>query len=118
MTQTHAWRASFVGPAGSAGPGDPAPYFRREFTVDGALDRATLHLTALGIVETRLNGSRVGDEVLAPGWTSYRHRMNVRAHDVTDLVSAGANALGAVVGEGWAVGGLGYDGGRRHHYAD
>jgi hypothetical protein len=41
MTSTFEWRASFVGPAGTAQPGDPAPYFRREFTVDDGLQQAT-----------------------------------------------------------------------------
>jgi alpha-L-rhamnosidase len=118
MIPTHPWQASFVGPAKPAAAGDPAPYFRREFTVDDGLRRATLHITALGIVEAHLNGTRVGDEVLSPGWTSYRHRLVVRPHDVTGLIHTGVNALGAVVGEGWAVGRLGWDGGRRHHYSD
>ncbi|MBB2914356.1 alpha-L-rhamnosidase [Streptosporangium becharense] len=92
-----------------------APYFRREFTSDGPPDRARLQVTALGIVEPYLNGTRVGDEVLAPGWTSYRHRLQVSTYDVTHLIRPGANALGAIVGEGWAAGRLGYEG-KRHHY--
>ncbi len=62
--------------------------------------RATLRGTALGVVEPWLDGRRVGDEVLEPGWTSYRHRLVVRNHDVTDMIRVGANALGLVVGEG------------------
>ncbi|MFI6792085.1 family 78 glycoside hydrolase catalytic domain [Nonomuraea sp. NPDC050383] len=92
-----------------------APYFRREFTSDGPPDHARLQVTALGIVEPYLNATRVGDEVLAPGWTSYRHRLQVSTYDVTPLIRPGANALGAIVGEGWAAGRLGYEG-KRHHY--
>ncbi|SHN14775.1 glycoside hydrolase family 78 protein [Cryptosporangium aurantiacum] len=99
--------------------GDPAVYFRREFEVTPDLASATLWVTALGIVEPYLNGVRVGDEVLEPGWTSYRHRLLVRSHDVTALLHPGANAFGAIVGEGWATGRLGYEGiARRHHFAD
>ncbi|HPZ51138.1 MAG TPA: family 78 glycoside hydrolase catalytic domain, partial [Propionibacteriaceae bacterium] len=97
--------------------GDPAPYFRREVEVGTGLRRATLHITALGIVEAYVNGTRVGDEVLAPGWTSYNHRLHVSTHDVTALLTAGTNALGAVVAEGWAVGELTWDL-KRHVYAD
>ncbi|MGY3128750.1 alpha-L-rhamnosidase [Agrococcus sp. UYP33] len=86
--------------------GGPAVYFRREFSVATAPERATLRITALGIVVPRMNGRRIGDEVLAPGWTSYTHRLHVSEHDVTELIAAGENVLGAVVGEGWAVGPL------------
>lgn len=110
-------QASFIGGTGPAEPEDPAAYFRRDFIVAAGLRRATLRFTALGIVEPYLNGTRVGDEVLAPGWTSYRHRLQVSSHDVTALVTAGDNTVGAIVGDGWAVGRLGWEG-RRHHYAD
>ncbi|WP_436775971.1 glycoside hydrolase family 78 protein [Yinghuangia sp. YIM S09857] len=110
-----AWQASFIA-APSRNDG-AATYFRREFTVDASLIRATLHVSALGIVEPYLNGTRVGDEVLAPGWTSYRHRLHVSDHDVTDLVATGNNAVGAIVGDGWAVGRLGFEN-RGAHYSD
>ncbi|MGC7101775.1 glycoside hydrolase family 78 protein [Amycolatopsis lurida] len=109
----HPWMATFIA---SPTPDSAAPYFRREFTT-AAPARATLYVTGLGIVEPYLNGTRVGDEVLAPGWNSYRHRLHVSRHDVTALVRAGANALGAIVGDGWAVGRIGYEG-RRNHYTD
>lgn len=86
----------------------PGPYFRRGFEAPAGLRRAVLRVTALGVVEAHLNGVRVGDEVLAPGWTAYRSRVLVSTHDVTGLVVAGANALGALVGEGWAGGLLGF----------
>ncbi len=65
---------------------------------------------ALGVVVVSLNGTRVGEEVLCPGWTSYRHRIVVSSHDVTSSVVEGRNAVGAVVGEGWAVGRIGFAG--------
>lgn len=111
------WQGSFVSGASAAAAEDPAVYFRREFNVDGRPLRARLTVTGLGIVVPYVNGSRVGDEVLAPGWTSYRHRLAVGTHDVTALISSGANAFGAVVGEGWAVGALTWDN-TRYNYAD
>jgi alpha-L-rhamnosidase len=115
---TQAWQASFITSAAPTGEvGGPAPYLRREFTVDEGLVRATLHVTGLGLVEAQLNGEVVGDEVLVPGWTSYRHRLAVSHHDVTDLVVRGANALGAIVGDGWAVGRLTWED-RRQIWAD
>jgi len=104
-----AWSGSFI--AGAAAPESgrsAAPYFRREFEVGPGLRSARLHMSALGLIEARVNGRRVGDEVLCPGWTSYRHRLVVRSHDVSDLLVSGRNAVGAMVGEGWAVGRLGW----------
>ncbi|OXM59791.1 glycoside hydrolase family 78 protein [Amycolatopsis vastitatis] len=111
------WQASFISAAAPSAEGDPAPYFRREFEVSPGLRRAMLHVTALGIVAPYVNGVRVGDEELMPGWTSYRHRLMVSGHDVTHLLTPGPNAFGAVVGEGWAVGPLTWEN-RRHNYTD
>jgi alpha-L-rhamnosidase len=110
-------QGSFISSSSASNAGDPAVYFRREFDVDDRLHRATLRITALGIVAPYLNGVRVGDEVLAPGWTSYRHRLMVSSYDVTDQLVTGHNALGAIVGEGWAVGDLTWEK-KRHNYAD
>ncbi|EFC83935.1 alpha-L-rhamnosidase [Parafrankia sp. EUN1f] len=112
------WKASFIAQAGTSADGRPAPYLRRDFTVGGGLRSATLHVTALGLIEAHLNGSRVGDEVLAPGWTSYTHRLVVSRHEVTDLLVPGANTIGAILGEGWAVGRLTWEKEQRAVWAD
>lgn len=91
---------------------DYAPYFRRPFAAHAGIARATLWVTGLGIVEAYLNGHRIGDEMLAPGWTVYDQRLLVSEHDVTALVTVGENVVGAIVGEGWAVGRLGWEGQR------
>ena len=112
------WRGSFIcGRESHADRPRPAPYFRREFDVGAGLRGAVLSVTALGVIESYLNGFVVGDEVLCPGWTSYRHRIVVSSHDVTALLQEGRNAIGAVVGEGWAVGRLGWEG-KRCHWSD
>ncbi len=109
---------SFVSPVAPSGGADqPAVYLRREFDLPAPPVRAVLRLTGLGVVEPWANGHRVGDEVLGPGWTSYRHRLAVRSHDVTALLRAGTNALGVVVGEGWAAGRLGWEN-RRNLWTD
>lgn len=112
MTRSIPWTARFIAPAkpvDTTATPQPAPLFRRDFT-SAPVSRATLHVTALGIVEAYLNGQRVGDEVLAPGWTTYKHRLNYSSYDVTDLIVDGDNTLGAMVGEGWARGRLGWEG--------
>ena len=115
MTTDHF--ASFISASSPSAEGDPAVYFRRDFDLDAVPQRATLRVTGLGIVVPRLNGERVGDEVLAPGWTSYKHRIPVSEHDVTALLRAGSNTIGAIVGEGWAVGPLTWEL-NRANYAD
>ena len=80
--------------------GDIAPVFRRVFETGKAIEQAELEITALGVYEAILNGQRVGDFVLAPGWTSYAHRLQVQTYDVTEQVRE-QNELRVTVGRGW-----------------
>jgi len=94
----------------------PAVLLRREFLVPAAPVSARLYVTALGAYEMELNGRRVADQVLAPGWTSYQHRLRYQSFDVTDLVREGANAVGGWLADGWYRGRLGFQGGLRAVY--
>lgn len=115
---TPEWTAQLIAPATRCGgEGDPAIYLRREFEVTDAPIRATLRVTAVGVIEPHLNGQAIGDEVLTPGWTSYHHRLLVSSHDVTARIRPGTNAVAAVLGQGWALGRLGWEN-VRNHYAD
>lgn len=80
---------------------DPAPLFRRPFVIDRPVRRARLYAVGLGYGEFRMNGRRVGDEVLAPTWTTFSHRVFYSTHDVTPLLQTGENVLGAMLGNGW-----------------
>jgi len=93
----------------------PAPYLRKEFTVAGRVRRATVYVTALGTYELHLNGQRVGQDVLTPGWTEFRKRVHYQTYDVTPLLRQGANALGAILGDGWYASDLAHLG-RRNFY--
>jgi alpha-L-rhamnosidase len=79
----------------------PAHHLAGEFTLDGPVGAAVLHITCHGIYEAFCNGTRVGDLELTPGFTAYRSRLQVHSFDVTDLVRPGANALGALLSDGW-----------------
>ncbi|HEY3268831.1 MAG TPA: glycoside hydrolase family 78 protein [Armatimonadota bacterium] len=92
----------------------PAPFMRREFRIPGRVEKATLSITALGLYEAHINGHRVGDDIFAPGWTDYHKRVYYRTYDVTDLVHAGENALGAILADGWACGYVGLGGRDRY----
>ncbi len=114
------WIARFVTPSWEEDPNAarPAPLLRHEFAVRPGVFHARLYITALGVYEAQLNGVTVGDHVLAPGWTSYNHRLRYQTFDVTDLLHEGRNALGAILGDGWFRGRLGFGGGRRNIYGD
>ncbi|RYG65077.1 hypothetical protein EON80_18030, partial [bacterium] len=94
-----------------------SPFLRKTFTLDKPIKQATLFATARGIYEMRLNGSKVGDELMAPGWTDYRLRTQYQAYDVTRHLKRGANAVGAIIGDGWYAGYVGM-GRERNHYGD
>jgi alpha-L-rhamnosidase len=94
----------------------PAVLLRREFTLPAAPVSARLYATAHGVYELELNGGRVGDQVLAPGWTSYRHRLRYQTYDVTGLLRAGPNAIGGWLADGWYRGRLGFGAGQRCVY--
>ncbi len=88
-------------------PSQPAPMLRKEFTVTGDIRRATVHVTARGLHQLRINGQRVGDQQLAPGWTDYNLRVLYQSFDVTHLLQDGPNAIAAMLGVGWYAGELG-----------
>jgi alpha-L-rhamnosidase len=80
------------------------PLLRREFAVPGRIARALLSVSARGFYEVHINGQRVGDELLAPGYTSYHQHQPYQTHDVTALVKSGSNAMGVLLGYGWYAG--------------
>lgn len=114
------WTASFVAPAWDEDLTRPQParLLRREFDVRAPVQQARLYITSLGVYEAQLNGTVIGDHVMDPGWTSYRHRLRYQTFDVTNLLHQGRNALGAMLGDGWFRGRLGFGGGRRNLYGD
>lgn len=100
------WSARWIQAATVGGPraSAPAPLLRRDFELPAAPVRARLHITALGLAEPWINGTRVAADALFPGWTDYRTRVQVRTLDVTAALRAGPNTLGAVLGDGWYCG--------------
>ncbi|PZF85611.1 glycoside hydrolase family 78 protein [Jiangella anatolica] len=113
------WTAELIGPDWDEEPGrsHPPVLFRREFDLPAPVAHARLYTTAHGLYELELNGGVVGDHVLAPGWTSYHHRLRYHTYDVTELLREGLNALGATVAEGWYRGRLTWNS-KRDVYGD
>lgn len=92
------WMAKWIKPVKDMG--EVCPVFTREFTAAGEVEEAKLYITALGVYEAELNGTRVGEFVLAPGWTSYQKRLQYQEYDVTDMLKE-ENRLTITVGKGW-----------------
>ena len=92
------WRAKWIKPAWETG--SEAPLFARQFHVTKPLTAAVLCLTGLGVYEAAINGRRISQDVLAPGWTAYTKRLQVQRYDVTELLAAD-NTLTVLLGKGW-----------------
>ncbi|MDN5919879.1 MAG: family 78 glycoside hydrolase catalytic domain, partial [Pseudonocardia sp.] len=104
------WSARFVTPRTIGRIGDPAPVLAGALELPGDVVHARLHVSSLGVHVATLNGQRVGDHHLAPGWTTYPDRLRYRTHDVTAQLRAGANTLEILLGNGWHRGRLGWEG--------
>ena len=106
------WQASFISPTSLGRTGMPAPVLAGRLDLPAPVEHARLYVTAHGIYVPTLNGGRVGDQVLAPGWTSYHHRLRYQTYDVTDQLRTGVNTLEFLLGNGWFRGRLGFGFGR------
>ena len=88
----------------------PVDCFRKAFPVDQPVEKARLYITACGLYEARLQGKRVGDFVMAPGYTDYRKRVQYQSYDVTEQIVTGENELTVQLADGWYRGSCGANG--------
>ena len=105
------WKAAVAGsqapgattgqPLGNPWIPDSVKALRHPFTVASPVKTARLYATALGVYQLFLNGHRVGDDVLAPGWTDYRQRVTYQTYDVTAQLAKGKNVVAALLAPGW-----------------
>lgn len=101
------WSARWIGYKTPSIDDVSATMLRREFNLSSKAKRAIAYASALGAYELRINGQRVGDQLLAPEFTDYHTRTQYQAYEVTSLLRQGANAIGAMLGDGWYAGGIG-----------
>jgi len=94
----------------------PAHYYRSEFSTSKKVKSARVYVTSLGLYQLFLNGVKVGDELFTPGWTSYNSRLQYQTYDVTNMLHK-ENAIGAVLGDGWYRGYIGWKD-SRNYYGD
>ena len=85
----------------AAGGNGICPLFRKEFESVQKPEKALLEITGKGVYYAEIDGKRVGDYILAPGWTTYKKRLQVQTYDVTELIHSGKNTLDVTLAEGW-----------------
>ncbi|MBL7738633.1 MAG: family 78 glycoside hydrolase catalytic domain [Chitinophagaceae bacterium] len=103
------WKAQWIEPGYTEDKEFAAPLLRKEFSSGKKIKSATAYITAHGLYEAQINGKRVGDAYLTPGWTSYNKRLQYQAYDVTGLLKDGANAVAVTLGDGWYRGNFSFD---------
>ena len=105
------WKANWVEPGFIEDTiNRPTPLFRKEFKAGKKIQSATAYITAHGMYEGFINGRRIGDCYLTPGWTSYKKRLQYQTYDVTDLLDQGGNTIAMGLGSGWYRGHLAWGG--------
>lgn len=114
------WKAHAITSSTKQADGPLRPLrFRKTFLATLIeLKRARLYITSLGVFQAYINGEPVGDHFLAPGWTSYHHRLNYEIFDIAPLLREGENVIAVEVAEGWYATRLGFHGGKRYIYGD
>lgn len=79
----------------------PAPMFRKEFKAGSKIKSARAYISGLGYYDMFINGEKVGNNVLDPGFTDFSKRVLYLTHDVTGMLNEGDNAIGVILGNGW-----------------
>lgn len=95
------WTGQMIRPLSDAGVGTRASFLRKTLTLPAPGSDATLRISALGLYRAFINGKRVGDDQLTPGWTCYRERLSYQTYAVGDLLKAGENTIDIWLGDGW-----------------
>jgi len=94
------WHAKWIAAAGADASDPVMPLFRKAFVLRKRPVQAWLYVSALGQGEVHLNGAKVGQDELAPGWTDYRKTVRYERYDVTPMLHVGQNVAGVMVGNG------------------
>lgn len=116
ILEPSSWKASWINKKEEQG-GEvslPVQYFRNEFSTRKKISSARVYVTSLGLYQLFLNGKKVGNDLFTPGWTSYHKRLQYQTYDVTDMLQQN-NTIGAMLGDGWYRGNLGWKGGRSYY---
>lgn len=121
LAEQEQWPAKFIALKNQPredGETAPETLFRKCFSISKNVKSAKVFSTGLGIYNLELNGKKVAEDFLNPGWTTYEKRLLHQFYDVTELVQSGSNVIGARVGAGWYLGQFGFDGGAVNIYGE
>jgi len=119
LLKTSDWKAKWIEPGFVEDTlMRPSPIFRKEFLADKKIISARAFITAHGLYEAQINGRRIGDAYLTPGWTSYNKRLQYQVYDVTTLLKPGVNVIGITLGSGWYRGTLSWAGNKNYYGKD
>jgi len=99
LLKSEDWKGKWIG-------GDSL--FRKEFTIDKDIAQARVYISGLGYYELRINGDKVGDYVLDPGWTDYKKRVLYSTYDITKYLKRDKNTIGIMLGNGRYIKEYGY----------
>jgi alpha-L-rhamnosidase len=110
MLSTDDWAAKWIGKNEEGRP-PRSIMLRKEFSIDEDILNARLYITGLGNYIVRINGQKIGNDLLTPGWTDYPTKVQYQTYDITSDLKNGENAIGAVLGNMWWSSGLGWQGG-------
>ncbi|APO78486.1 alpha-L-rhamnosidase domain-containing protein (plasmid) [Rhizobium etli 8C-3] len=98
---SRAWTSDMIAPLSDRGQGTAASFVAKTFNCEGVVTPAELFISALGLYRCFINGKRVGNDLLTPGWTSYDHRLAYQHYDVSDLIRPGQNRIEIWLADGW-----------------
>lgn len=116
MLEQEDWKASWITKKDEQQEEEslPAHYYRKEFSTTKKISSARVYVTSLGLYQLFINGEKVSKDLFTPGYTSYHKRLQYQSYDVTSLVERN-NTIGAIVGDGWYRGYLGWKGARSYY---
>ncbi|MEY2917480.1 MAG: hypothetical protein RIS73_1194 [Bacteroidota bacterium] len=115
LLQQTDWKAQWIEPGYKEDSVFASPLLRKVFNSTKKIKSATAYITAHGLYEAQINGKRVGDAYLTPGWTSYNKHLQYQCYDVTTQLKNGINAIVVTLGDGWYRGNFSFDS-RRNIY--
>jgi len=95
------WTADMVRPLADQGVGTQASFLRQTFDLATVPGEARLHISALGLYRCFINGRRVGEDLLTPGWTCYDQRLSYQSYDVAGYLKPGSNVVDIWLADGW-----------------
>lgn len=106
------WSAHWIGMKGTEGKPPKSVELQKEFNLDRRVTRARVYVTGLGAYHLNMNGKKVGNDLLTPGWTNYIKTVHYQTYDVTELMNQGINFITATLGNSWWSSGMGWGGGQ------